>query len=363
MNPLRVSRADIVIASVASVASVAPMIVPHVQPWWVVALALLTSVPVLWRRTLLVPAGLVTGLSMTALSLVQGSLAYHPFPLMPYGPLICTYTFAVVASPAWRSVGVTVLAAGVIPSLVLPHESFDTSRYVVTTYVAAYALGVGTRARRAQREATEERARRVDEERAAAAAEERTRIARDMHDILTHSVGLMVVQAEAGPLVVRNDPARAEAAFDAIAETGRDAIGQLRLILGALRAIPTREPQQGLQTASGLVTRAREAGLKVKFEERGTRLPVPAAVDIAAYRIIQECLTNALRHAATRQVRLCLGWSRSALTIEVAGDGRGTAEFREGYGIIGMRERVGSCGGTLAIDPRGFTVTATLPIG
>jgi signal transduction histidine kinase len=360
---LRVPRVDAAIAVVVTAAMVVPTFVPHRQPWWVVLLATLASVPVLWRRTLLIPSALVAGCAMTVLALSHPTLTHQVPVLMPYGPLVCTYTFAELAPRIWRAVGGVVLTVGVVVSLVLPHESVDTFGYVITSYVAAYALGVGTRARRAQGEAVAERARRLEEERATAVAEERTRIARDMHDIVTHSVGLMVVQAEAGPLVVRSDPARAEAAFEAIADTGREAIGQLRQILGALRGTAEREPQPGLTATPGLVERARRAGIEVRVEERGARLPVPAAVDIAAYRIIQECLTNTLRHAAARTVRLGLGWSERTLTIEVADDGGGATALREGHGIVGMRERVGACGGTLVIDPRGFTVTATLPIG
>lgn len=356
-------RADIAIAVVVTVAMMLPAFVPHRQPWWVVTLAALTSVPVLWRRTLLIPSAAVTGSAMTALALVHGSLVHDPAVLLPYGPIVCTYTFAELATPRWRAAGAVVLAAGVVLSLVLPHENADTFGYVIASYVAAYALGVSTRARRAQRQAVAERARRLEEERAAAVAEERTRIARDMHDIVTHSVGLMVVQAEAGPLVVRSDPARAEAAFEAIAGTGREAIGQLRQILGALRGTAALVPQPGLHAVAGLVEHARAAGLDVSADERGDRLPVTAAVDIAAYRVIQECLTNALRHSAARTVRLGLRWSACALRIEVADDGHGAEDLREGHGIVGMRERVGACGGTLVIDPRGFTVTATLPIG
>lgn len=363
MKLLRVPRADIAIAAAVTVAMVVPVFVPHRQPWWVVVLAALTSVPLLWRRTLLILSGLVTGCAMTALALAHRDLAHELPVLMPYGPLICTYTFADLAPAAWRAICGAALAAGVIFSLALPHEGFDTFGYVITSYVAAYALGVGTRARRAQRDAVAERARRLEEERATAVAEERTRIARDMHDIVTHSVGLMVVQAEAGPLVVRSDPARAETAFEAIADTGREAIGQLRQILGALRGTAEREPPPGLDATPGLVERARQAGLAISVEERGDRRAVPAAVDIAAYRIIQECLTNTLRHAAARTVRLRLGWSERALTVEVADDGRGATALREGHGIVGMRERVGACGGTLIVDPHGFTVTATLPIG
>ncbi|WP_285577406.1 sensor histidine kinase [Actinoallomurus iriomotensis] len=363
MKALRVPRVDLAIGAVVTVAMVLPAFVPHVQPWWVVGLSVLSSLPVIWRRTLLIPVGLVSGGAVTVLALAHQSLAHQLPWLMPYGPLLWTYTFAELAKPVWREAGSVVLIAGVVLSLVLPHESFDTSGYVITSYVAAYALGVGARARRAQREAVEERARRLEEERAVAVAEERTRIARDMHDIVTHSVGLMVVQAEAGPLVVRSEPARAEAAFEAIADTGREAIGQLRQMLGALRGTVEREPQPGLGATPGLVERARQAGLTVHLEERGARRPVTAAVEVAAYRIIQECLTNTLRHAAARSVRLCLGWSDRALTIEVADDGGGAPDVREGHGIVGMRERAGACGGTLVIDPRGFTVTATLPIG
>lgn len=363
MKSLRVPRVDLAVGAVVTVAMVVPTFVPYLQPWWVVALSVLGSVPVIWRRTFLIPVGLVAGSAVTVLALGHESLAHQLPWLMPYGPLVWTYTFADLAKPVWRAVGSVLVAAGVVFSLVLPHESFDTSGYVITSYVAAYALGVGARAHRAQREAMEERTRRLEEERAVAVAEERTRIARDMHDIVTHSVGLMVVQAEAGPLVMRSDPARAEAAFETIADTGREAIGQLRQMFGALRGTAEREPQPGLAATPGLVDRARQAGLEVHLEEQGARRPVPAAVDVAAYRIIQECLTNTLRHAAARTVRLCLGWSDRALTIEVADDGGGAPDVREGHGIVGMRERAGACGGTLVIDPRGFTVTATLPIG
>ncbi|MEV8630860.1 histidine kinase [Streptosporangium sp. NPDC051023] len=363
MNSLRASRADVAIAVVVTAATVIPFFVPYAQPWWAVTLALLSSVPLVLRRTLLVPVGLVTGLAMTVLMLGQHALEHSPFLLVPYGPLVMTYTFAALASPRLRAVGGVVLAAGVLSSLVLPDEDLDTFRYVVTAYIAAYALGTTTRARQAQREATEERALRLREERAAAVAEERTRIARDMHDIVTHSVGLMVVQAEAGPLVVRGDPARAEAIFEAIATTGRDAVSQLRLILGALRGALGRDPHPGLDTLSELVERTRDAGLDVIVDERGPRLPISAAVDIAAYRIIQESLTNVLRHASVRTVWLRLTWARPTLTVQIADSGRGTRDFREGHGIIGMRERVAACGGTLTVDPSGFTVTATFPIG
>ncbi|MFD0822114.1 histidine kinase dimerization/phosphoacceptor domain-containing protein, partial [Micromonospora zhanjiangensis] len=169
--------------------------------------------------------------------------------MLPYGMLVCTYTFAAAdLSRVRRATGIAGAAVGVAVSLVVPREDFETYRYVVTVIVAAYAFGLGARARRAEREAVRERERRIVEERAAAVARERTRIARDMHDIVTHSVGLILIQAETGPLVVRDHPEKAAAVFESIAAAGRDAVGQLRLILGALRGPdsppePTRGPQ------------------------------------------------------------------------------------------------------------------------
>jgi signal transduction histidine kinase len=352
---------DAVLASVVTVASVTPLLLPHRQVWWLIALGFAASVPIAWRRRALVPVTIVVGSATMAMVL---TLTHRDvLVLMPYGGLVCAYTFATLDRLAPRVGAVVLMAAGVIVTLVIPHEDLETYRYVGAVYVASYALGVGTRARRAQRRAEEERTRRLAEERATAVERERTRIARDMHDIVTHSVGLMVVQAEAGPLVVRNDPARAEAAFEAIADTGREAIGRLRLILDALRGDGGREPQPGLDTLRDLVERTRRAGLDASFEERGTPVPVPAEVGVAAYRIVQESLTNTLRHSAARTVRVILAWADSSLTVEVRDDGGSTAAPREGHGITGMRERAHACGGRLDIDPSGFAVTATLPTG
>lgn len=355
----RISWLDAAIAVAVTLGEVVPAVVPHRQPWWIVALAVLSSVPVLWRRVWLIPVCVVVGIAIMAMDLTDTGVSSEPLLLAPYGPLVCTYTFAELARPVWRTVGIVVLAVGVAVTLAVPHTDLEISRAVTTEYVAAYALGVGTRARRAHADAEAERTRRMAEERALAAAEERTRIARDMHDIVTHSVGLMTVQAEAGPLVVRGDPARAEAAFEAISATGREAIGQLRVLLGTLRG----EDGSGLDALAGLIERFSHAGLDVRTEETGTRVRTSATVDVTAYRVIQECLTNTLRHAEARTAWLSLSWEDGLLGIKVSDDGHGSADLREGHGLTGMRERVEACGGTLVIDPQGFTVTATLPIG
>ncbi|MEV0406784.1 histidine kinase [Actinoallomurus sp. NPDC050550] len=371
-NILNPSRADVAIAAVVTVMTVTPAIVPHRQPWWFMVLAALMSVPVLWRRRALLTVGAVVGSATTILAIAAKSLPHAPMLLLPYGVLVWTCTFAVRdLSSVRRAGGLAGLAVGVAVSLIVPHEDLETYRYLVTAIVAAYAVGVGARARRAARNAERERERRVREERVAAVERERTRIARDMHDIVTHSVGLMVIQAETGPLVVRDHPEKAEAVFEGIAEAGRDAVGQLRLILGALRGSDAHHgaggpgPQPGLDALATLLDNARRAGLDASTDVRGEPRRLPADVDIAAYRIIQEALTNTIRHAGARTVRVRLRWSGETLEIEVADDGRGARELREGHGMIGMRERVTACGGRLAVRPghRGFTLTATLPIG
>jgi signal transduction histidine kinase len=366
---LRVSRLDAVIAAVVTAATVTTAFVPYRQPWWFLVLTLPASVPVAWRQRAVLTVGGVVGGATTLLAITAGASPHPPLLLLPYGVLVCVHTFAAQAmSPVRRAIGVGGLAVGVTISLVVPDEDLETYRYLITAIVAAYAVGVGARARRAVRAAERERERRVQEERAAAVDRERTRIARDMHDIVTHSVGVMVVQAEAGPLVVHEDPEKAAAVFEAIAEAGRDAVGQLRLILGALRGGGTYDPHgpvPGIEAVPALVENARRAGLEASLRVRGEPRDVAADVDVAAYRVVQEALTNTIRHAGARSVGVRFDWSEHALRIEVADDGRGAPGLREGHGMIGMRERVTSCGGTLSVScgGPGCAVTAVLPIG
>ncbi|MBG0829143.1 sensor histidine kinase [Planomonospora sp. ID67723] len=359
----------------------------------VAALALGASAPLLWRRKAPVLTASAVCAATTGLALLQA------LPPLPYGALVAVYTVAALSARRVRLLSAVAGAGLLVVSLTVPGESPDSFGYVGMAFAAACALGTGARARRAEIAALGERARRLEEERAAAAAQERTRIARDMHDVLTHSVGIMVVQADAGSLVVRADPDRAEAAFEAIARTGREAVGQLRRVLGALRsgdggggeggggeggggeggggegggAGPAGlAPPPGLGAVGRLAAQFREAGLEVIVESGGEAGPVPADVDMAAYRLVQESLTNTLRHAGATTAWVRLRWSPQALRIEVTDDGRGPAPDGNtaGHGLIGMRERVAACGGTLQAGPGrdgaaggGFTVIATLPIG
>ncbi len=353
---------DAVLAAAVTVATVAPTLFPRPAEWWVVALAAAASVPVLWRRRAPVPVSLVTGLAMTAMVLWEK-------PFLPWGPLLGVYTIAELSGTAVRLLAVPVIGAAVYVSLALPQEDSEVYRMVGTAFVAAYALGTGARARAAGLAERAERGRRLEQERQAAAAHERTRIARDVHDIVTHSVGLMVVQAEAGSAVLGSDPRRAQSAFDAVADTGRAALVQLRGLLNTLRQDAERPgtPRPGLDTLPDLVERTRRAGVAVTLEAEGAPLDVSQETAVAAYRIVQEALTNVVRHSGARTARVTLGWTSARLFIVVADDGRGAGPGEPGgHGLAGMRERVAARGGSLRAgaggDGTGFVVQAELPI-
>jgi signal transduction histidine kinase len=341
---------DAAIVLVVYVATAYPS-VRHAQPWNI-AFATLASVPLLWRRRWPIPVALATGIGTTALSITQ------MLPDLPYGQLVATYTFAELSGALWRLAAVLGTIAGVAISLSLPGERIEAYGYVGIGFVTAYALGTGVRARRDRIAMLEERTRRLAEEQSAAAARERARIARDMHDVLAHSVGLMVVQAEGGAAIVHTDPHRAEAAFEAVAATGREALVQLRHTLGVLRE---NHETPGLDS---LLRNARATGLDVSLVEHGT----PGEADgETAYRVVQEALTNVVKHSGARKVEVTLAWSADVLRITVVDDGRGASPAGKngGHGLAGMRERVGACGGELHTGPGpgdvGFSVAATLP--
>jgi len=220
-----------------------------------------------------------------------------------------------------------------------------------------------------------ERAAQLEREQAAearrAVAEERTRIARELHDVVAHRVSLMTVQAGAAKTVAADDPEAASQAMHAVENAGRQALDELRHLLGVLRPETDVEdlgPQPGLADVPRLVDQSRAAGLDVSLTMDGAQIDLPARVDLSAYRIVQEALTNALKHAgpgARAEVRLQT--DNRGVDIEVLDNGRGvTILTGSGHGIVGMRERALLLGGRLDAGPRpggGFHVVAHLPIG
>jgi signal transduction histidine kinase len=237
--------------------------------------------------------------------------------------------------------------------------------------VAAEALGDSRRERgEAIAERDETRRAMVDTLQDQAAMGERARIARDLHDVVAHHVSAIAVQAETARLTVDGLPDEGRAHLEAIGNTARDALTEMRRLLGVLREDAAgraeRDPQPGLARLHELVETARAAGTPVQLTLRGDQVPLPPGVDLCAYRILQEALTNARRHAPGATVDLELDYEEDALSLRVRDHGPGPAETdADGHGLLGMRERAIMVGGTLsagAVAGGGFAVEAKLPI-
>jgi len=235
----------------------------------------------------------------------------------------------------------------------------------------AWLIGDSLGVRRRYIAALEERAERLERERAAeaarAVAEEQARIARELHDVLAHNVSVMVVQAAAAKDVFDTRPEQARDALENIETTGRAALAELRRLLGVVRADGVAYgPQPSLDRLDELVDQVRSAGLHVAVTVEGEPRVLPSGVDLSAYRVVQEALTNTLKHARATRADVHLRFRADGLDIDVRDDGVGAANGGGGNGLIGMRERVAVYGGSLSVgkDPSGgFAVSARFPLG
>jgi signal transduction histidine kinase len=236
-------------------------------------------------------------------------------------------------------------------------------------FVLIWAAGVGLRRQEVRAQRNLQRAIDVEvaaaERTMAAVVDERTRIARELHDIVAHAVSTMVVQAGAAEQVVDDDAEHVRAALASIRTTGADALAEMRRVVSMLRSDGdgSLSPQPGVSGLTDLVADARRAGLAATLVVDGDRQPLPPGLDLAAYRIVQEALTNVRRHAAASAVRVHLTFTADELRIEVSDDGAGPETPRPGHGLIGMHERAAVYGGTLETEGgAGFTVRAVLPM-
>ncbi|MFG2630087.1 sensor histidine kinase [Streptomyces sp. NPDC048473] len=309
-----------------------------------------------------------------------------------FAMLVITFTVATVGERwASRLALVCSLSAAGLSQLRwqqdAPRSSWPEQVFVVIVmtvpFVLAWVLGDSMRTRRAYFSQLEERAARLEREREAqskvAVAAERARIARELHDVVAHNVSVMVVQADGAAYVMDAAPDQARQALETISSTGRQALAEMRRLLGVLRTGDVKEsgeyvPQPDVEQIEDLIEQVRQTGLAVDFKIEGTPRPLPSGVELTAYRIVQEALTNTRKHGgpdAGASVRLV--YFDDGLGLLVEDDGRGAAhELYEdggadgaGHGMIGMRERVGMVGGTLDAGPRpggGFRISALLPL-
>ncbi|MGW7576818.1 sensor histidine kinase [Streptomyces sp. NPDC054765] len=262
-------------------------------------------------------------------------------------------------------------------------ESLFGTVLLTVPFVLAWVLGDSMRTRRAYWAQLEERAARLEKEREAqsriAVAAERARIARELHDVVAHNVSVMVVQADGAAYVLDAAPEQTRQALETISGTGRQALAEMRRLLGVLRTGEQPEggeyvPQPGVEQLSDLMEQVRGAGLHVDFQVEGEPRELPSSVALTAYRIVQEALTNTRKHGGPDVgATVRLSYQGDDLDLLVEDDGRGAQRelYEEGgadglgHGLIGMRERVGMVGGTLDAGPRpggGFRVSAVLPL-
>jgi signal transduction histidine kinase len=329
--------------------------------------------PLLWRRRW--PS--VAVVAIAAVVAVQAVVVGHPPSGFLYWPILIGGYSLGAHAPAGRrqltALAVLMAAYLFLTLLWVSGSSGFSPTEIPWSFAPLIAWGAGRLIgrRRAHAEAVRsaERAQREQEQqRLAALEQERVRMARELHDILAHSVSLMGVQAGAAEEVLAHDPERARPVLQSIQRTARDSVGELRRLLGMLRASdlgPELAPQPGVHELDALLEQMRDASLPVRLHTEGTPHPLPPGVELTAYRVVQEALTNALKHARPTHVGVILEYGQSRIDICVENDGVDAAPNGSGHGLIGMRERVSLYGGTLEAAPDGsgrFLVHAAIPI-
>jgi signal transduction histidine kinase len=375
--------------AVVNILSVLPYRAQQHPLWLALVLVVAETLPLAGRRTYPVLVMLIIGAARVSYD--QAGLVFAPFPL---GPAIAFYTVFDRSGPRWRWLTAAIAVAGVSVSLAAPghNEPYDgiTQGFIFFTAGVAGAL---TRARRATLTAAENRAAQaeaeLDRESSRAAAQERATIARELHDVVAHHVSLMAVQAEAAASLLPGQPEKAKRSVDIIGDTARAALGELRRLLGVLRSPSERletAPSASLAELGGVLDQVRGAGLPVDFEVVGTPARLAPGVDLTAFRIVQEALTNTIRHAHAARATVTLTYEPGYVTVSVADSGPHWSPGRNGavlanpalanpalanpalagsgLGLAGIAERVASCGGQLSLGPTpagGFSVLARLP--
>lgn len=367
-----------------SVVSVLPYRAQLHPLWLALLLVIGQALPLTLRRSQTIAAGLMIGACRVSYDVLGFSFA--PFPL---GPAIIVYTVFDQRGLVARWFTCAILAAGIAVSQAAPgHAEPYDAMVQVLIFAAAIGAGLLGRAMRSSLRAAQHRAERaeadLDREAARAAAAERARIARELHDVVAHHVSLMAVQAEAAGALLPDRPAQAANSVSVISETARTALTELRRMLGVLRGPSERletEPAASLSSLAQVLAAVRGAGLPVDFEVVGGPAALAPGVELTAFRIVQEALTNTLRHANASRANVTVCYEPGFITLSVTDSGprRGLAARYvdgsqpdrpglvpggPGFGLAGIAERVASCGGSLTVGPTGaagFAVTARLP--
>jgi signal transduction histidine kinase len=336
-----------------------------------VLLTIGVAVPYYFRRRAPLAVLLISELCVVVLTVRDYQTGATPTVL-----LVGVYTVAAWCNSRDRLIGVVAVVVGltVVAVAGIPGGNGADVVFNFVLFAAAYLFGSTMRNRRLYGEQLEERAaaleRERDEEARRAVSDERLRIAQELHDVVAHSMGVIAVQAGVGVHVIDTDPDEAKKSLDAISQTSRSTLAEIRRMLGVLREDTgaSYAPAPGLADLDRLVRDVGSAGLEVDVRKEGTRTELPPGVDFTAYRIVQEALTNVLKHAGRARARVVVGYEENALRLEIVDDGRGVngRATPGGHGLMGMRERAGMYGGSFEAGPRtggGFRVAVRLPYG
>jgi signal transduction histidine kinase len=346
---------------------------PQGPLWFDVVAILAILLPLFARRRFPFAAPVTVGVAVAVASFVDGRLVPYDFVIFLAG-CAAVFLFGLLRERSQAVAGLA-LAVGVVVAVGYndPEASADGFTFVVIAFAVVWTIAFTLGRKFEEADEAKERAARAERSREVearlAVAEERARIARELHDVVGHSVSVMTVQAAAARRQLLPEQERPREALLVVEQTGREALAEMRRMVDVLRRpeeAPALAPQPSLQHLNKLVEQAAEAGLRVELHVQGDPVQLPAGVDLTAYRFVQEGLTNAIKHARAQRADVLVRYENGHVELTVSDDGRGGGEGpKGGHGLVGMRERISVYGGQLEAGPRpqgGFALRARIPL-
>jgi signal transduction histidine kinase len=351
---------------------------PDASLWVAIPIPVLLTLSLLARRRF--PFGVPVGIFLVsiAISFIDVQLVIFTFAFF-LTAIACAFLLGMLENEVQSRIGL-VIAIGAIAILVWndPVGAWSDFFFISLFFVIAWLAGLGLGGKLQEAAAAREHMLRLEREREdqarRAVADERARIARELHDVVGHSVSVMTVQASAVRRLLRDDQIKEREALTVVEETGRQALAEMRRLVGVLRRpeeAPALAPQPSLEHLDKLVAQVRDAGLPVELRIEGKPAQLSPGVDLTAYRLVQEGLTNALKHANAHQAEVVVSYGAGEVVLQVTDDGTGdetdpSGGDGSGQGLMGLRERVSVYGGVIESGPGtdgGFTLRARLPLG
>jgi signal transduction histidine kinase len=343
-------------------------------PLWFDVLAVLgMTLPLYARRRFPFRAPVTSGIAFAVSSFVDGRLIPHN--VIPFLTALAVFVLFGLVRDRTQAIAGLAFGIGVTGIIFRNDPSGHAGGFAFTClfFTVAWAIGFGLGRKFEEAREAKERLARAERERVErarlAVADERTRIARELHDVVGHSVSVMTVQAAAARRLLRPHQEKEREALQVVEQTGREALAEMRRMVGVLRRpeeAPALAPQPSLEYLDRLISQTREAGLPVKLRVEGDPEPLPASVDLTAYRLVQEGLTNAIKHARADHAEVVVRYEEGSVEVTVTDDGSGDGGGESGgHGLVGMRERIAVYGGELEAGPLaegGYRLRARIPI-